>query len=266
MMIAVAVLGVASWAVARYERKWTYYASGWWEAERELWRGRATIYSGGGLALGDIVFGTVCNIDRDTGLPFARVFGCVIEEGDFERVRGHNDHIAQYIRWHGLPRNTLKQWEEDLFDLKRWFAVQSRAVAPKRVLAGGPALVSTDARNSVRPLAGAKDDGSQDESLKIVITAGNVVLADRYVRFGFEKGDSDLLWGPKGAQFAVIRSIFGDQEKYEAYDLRTGRHLRGERWCDGKPCPPGSTPVSLHFPRKSDVPPAPPDANSRARE
>src|SRR5947209_17516241 len=100
MMIMVAVLGIGTWAFARFERSERYYyAAGWWNAECELWQGKATIYTGGGLLLGDI-----CNVDQKTGLPFHRGMGCVIREGDFERMQGHNDHIEQYIRWHGLPR------------------------------------------------------------------------------------------------------------------------------------------------------------------
>ena len=111
MMIAVALSGVASWAFGRYHG-WTYYDSGWWEAERELWRGEATIYESGGLTYGDI-----CHVDRETGLPINVVSGCVVQAGEGPRIKGHNDHIAQFIRWHGLPRNTLKPWENELFNL-----------------------------------------------------------------------------------------------------------------------------------------------------
>src|SRR5215471_11815191 len=91
MMIAVALLAVGTWAFARYDRGWAYYAAGWWDAERELWRGEATIYSLGGLMRGDI-----CSVDQATGLPIHWVGACVIHEGDPERVQGHNDHIQQY--------------------------------------------------------------------------------------------------------------------------------------------------------------------------
>ena len=227
MMIAVAVPGVGTWAFARYDRGWAYYAAGWWDAECELWRGEATIYSLGGLRAGDI-----CIIDQETGLPIHWVSGCVIDEGDPERVDGHNAHIQQYIRWHGLPRNTLKPWETELFDLKRYFDDWVRTKAPTRLHAGGPAIVSPDGRSTVQAKAGVKDDGSQDDALKVVIAAGNVVLGDGYVRIG--KGESDLLWGPEESRFAVIRSISPRIERYEAYDLRTGRRLRTETWYDGR--------------------------------
>jgi hypothetical protein len=228
MMIAVAIFGIGTWAFARYQGGWMSYAVGWWDAERELWRGEATIYALGGLRMGDL-----CNVDQDTGLPIDFVCGCVIGAGDVERVQGHNDHIEQYIRWHGPPKNTLKPWEQELFNLKRSFDERTRTEVPNRLIAGGPVIVSPDGRNSVRPVAGVKDDGSPfDDSLKVVIAAGNVMLEDWYVRF--EKGNTDLLWGPEGSRFAVIRSVSEKREHYAAYDLRTGRHLRDESWDEGK--------------------------------
>jgi hypothetical protein len=227
MMIAVAVVGVSTWAFAEYQRNGTYYAAGWWDAECELWRGDATITWGGGLVMGDI-----CNIDLETGLPTRMRSGCVSRRGDSEWVKGHNDRIAQHIRWHGLPKNTLKPWEQDLFNLHRYFDDRSGTDVPSRLLAGGPAAVSPDGRNSVQLVAGVKDDGSQGDWLWVIITAGNVVLNKGFVRP--DKCDSDLLWGPEGSRFAVIRSVYEKRAHYAAYDLRTGRHLRDESWDEWK--------------------------------
>ncbi len=168
MMILVAVMGLGTWVFARFEHSQMYYAAGWWNAECELWQGIATIYALG-LRLGDI-----CNVDQATGLPIQSVSGCVIGQGDFERVKGHNDHIEQYIRWHGLPQNTFKPWERELLSLKRCFDDQSRADVPKRLLAGGPPVLSPDGRDSVQPVAVVKDDGSVNDSLKVVIATRNV--------------------------------------------------------------------------------------------
>jgi hypothetical protein len=81
-------------------------------------------------------------------------------------------------------------------------------------------------------VAGANDDGSPSDSLKILISAGNVVPDDWCVRF--EDGDSDLIWGPEGSRFAIVRSISENRVRYEAYDLRSGRHLNDESWVAGK--------------------------------
>jgi hypothetical protein len=227
MMIVVAVLAIATWAFSRFSWGWTYYVSGWWDAERELWRGDATMYSLGGLIMGDI-----CNVDEDTGLPIHFVSGCVIYEGDRERVQGHNDRINHYIRWHKLPKNTLQPCKQELFNLKAYFEGHTRTHASDRLLPGGTAVASPDGMTSIRPIADVKDDGSPSDSLKVVIAAGNAVLADWHVRFG--KGESDLVWGPDGSHFAVIRSISERTECYTAYDLRTGRCLCSESWDDGK--------------------------------
>jgi hypothetical protein len=227
MMIAVAVLSIGAWAIAEYQRNGTYYAAGWWDAELELWRGEATIYWVGGLVMGD-----VCNIDPDTGLGMRARSGCVNRTGDSDWVRGHNDHIAQYIRRHGLPENTLKPWAQELFNLYDYFDDRSRTDVPSRLFAGGAAIVSPDGRNSVRLVAGVKDDGSPGDWLWVIITAGHVVHDKGYIRP--EKGDFDLLWGPEGSRFAVIRSVSEKREHYVAYDLRTGRHLRDETWDEWK--------------------------------
>ncbi len=226
MMIVVAVVSVGAWTFAQYKRGGIYYASGWWDAECELSQGNATIYGSFGRILDDI-----CCIDQETGLPIAGVLGCVIRHEKVKRVEGHNDHIAQYFRWHGLPKNTLKPWEKELFHLKRFFDDQSRTDGPKRLRIGGPAVVSPDGRNSVRLAAGVKADGSPDDSLKVVIAAGNVVLGDWYLFF---KGDPDLFWGPVASRLVVIRSVSDKTEHNEAYDPRTGPRLREETWYEGK--------------------------------
>jgi hypothetical protein len=226
MMVLVAVLGVATWGLARYQRDWINYARGWLEAEGELWQGNATVYDFGGFC--------GCGVDRDTGLPIHWVSARVRSVADHERVRGHNDHLAQYIGWHGLPKNSLKPWEGDLFDLKRFVNDHSRTEPPRSLLAGGPALRSPDGKYSVRPVAGVGDDGTPDGTLKIVIAAGNVVIAEPYVRF--LRGESELIWGPDGSRLVVVRSTVVDREEYTANDLSTGRWLREETWRGGRPC------------------------------
>jgi hypothetical protein len=66
----------------------------------------------------------------------------------------------------------------------------------------------------------------------VIIAAESVVLDEWYVRF--DVGDSDLLWGPEGSRFVVIRSTSDKTEHYMAFNLRTGRFLREETWIEGR--------------------------------
>jgi hypothetical protein len=256
MMIAIAVVGVGAAALVLYQRNTTYYASGWWEAGRELWRGEATIYDFDGGYTSTV--GDFCCFDRDTGLPIHGVgWSYGMQRGGCERVHGHNDRIAQYIRWHGLPKNTLKPWEKELFNLANFFDDRSRSIVPRKLFAGGPAAVSPHGKTSVRLVADVHNDGTPTDWVGVIITVGNVVFNDGYilsakreydvlwgpemvpdkrvpVRAISDKADYDLLWGPKGAPFVVIRSVFNTREHFKAYDLRTGRLLRDETWNEGK--------------------------------
>jgi hypothetical protein len=122
---------------------------------------------------------------------------------------------------------------------------------------GGSAAVSRNGKTSLRLVAGANADGRPGDWLGVIITAGNVVFDSGYIRPDkgecdvlwasemvpgrrvpiraiSDKGDYDLLWGPKGSPFVVIRSIFAMREHFEAYDLQTGRLLRDEKWVEGK--------------------------------
>jgi hypothetical protein len=247
MMIAVAVVALGTWALAQYRRLGFYYFKGWWEAECELWKGAPTIYGGLGSLIDDI-----CRVDQATGLPIAPVCGCVVQVGERERVRGHDDHIAQYIRWHGLPRNSYKRCEAELFHLKRFFDARSQVATPEPLLVDGPALVSLDRSYTVRRVADFDSDGRISDSLKLVFTAGNVMVGAGWCWFG-EHAKSDLLWGPPNSRFAVTRSISGTWEHYEAWDLKSGWSLRDETWHDGIPCPPQLAPGADIYDTESDV-------------
>ena len=184
-----------------------------------------SIYENSGLI-------TCEDIDRRTGLPLNHV-GFVephkpMGHEKFEWVKGHNDHITQYIRSHGLPRYSLKRWEKELFNLATYFDDQSRIETPKRLWAGGPGFVSPDGRNLVRAVAGEPSRGVPD-ALDLVVSAGDVVLGAPYVRFG--KGDSDLLWGPAGSRFVVIRSRSegrARRERPETVQVAPFRETQGE--------------------------------------
>ena len=219
MIIAVAVIGLAVWAFTQYPSESLSYAEGRREAERELQQGNATLYTGG-LRRNPTV------IDAETGLPYKSMFGCMVSSGDLERMAGHNDAIMQYIRRGGVPRNSLKPWEAELFHLKRCFEDQA-ATAIQRLVNGGTAVTSPDGRYSVRLVA------SPSQHAEVEVTEGHAVLGSSIVPFG--KKGVDLLWQPNGAPFAVVRSVADQLESYSAFDLKTGRELRAENWCNREP-------------------------------
>ena len=78
---------------------------------------------------------------------------------------------------------------------------------------GGPVLVSPDGKNRVQPVAGKDVDGNPSDSLAVVISANNVVLDEQWIRS--PKGVSDLLWGPPGSRFVVVRTLY-DQIRWVA--------------------------------------------------
>jgi hypothetical protein len=228
LLIVVAVLTVVTWAQMREGAGWKDYAEGWWLAEHELRRGEASIYAIAGRELDDEV-----GIDRETGLhvTWFHTGFCALgnrDQGVHERVQGHNDHVRQYILFHGLPPNSLKQWEPELFALRDFFDARSQQNSPVPLLASGTVIVSPDGKNSVRPVARLDDRGVPDGPLWVVIGDRTSTLGECCVRS--LKGKSDLLWGPRNSRFAVIRSTSQFGEKYSAIDLRTGRILRQESW------------------------------------
>ena len=77
--------------------------------------------------------------------------------------------------------------------------------------------------------------GSPEDGLSVVI-AGEAIALFRLVcpLSRFEKGDSDLLWGPAGSRFAVIRTITEGTERWQAFDLGTGYVLLEQAWEVGK--------------------------------
>jgi hypothetical protein len=225
-LLAIALIGLGIGAHLRSSRGSTHYLFGWWDAEREHWIGNATIYE---VCLP--MYAGSDNLDRGTGLPILRCFGgyCSLADYDIDaRTRGHNDCITNYIRWHGLPANTLRPWEDQLYNLRRFFEEHSRTEAPKPLRANGSTVVSPDGLNSVRVLSYPQGQPVPGGRLWLAITAGRVTLNRCCVRF--VRGESDLLWGPKGSRVVVIRSISESEEKYSAFDLRTGLHLRDESW------------------------------------
>jgi hypothetical protein len=197
------------------------YEVGHREAEEELKAGRATIYVYGLPSAHE-------NLDRKTGLPRQAIAGCVMDDAILGRAAGHNDRIAEYIREHGPPSNSFKRWEKELFDLKGYYESRLKAERPHRLASGGPVVRSPDGRVTIHPVKiQYRKDGSLAEILGLVVGGDGVEHEASWVPG--DEGGTDLLWGPKGSGFAVVRCEGKDKPRYMALDLRRGRWLREER-------------------------------------
>jgi hypothetical protein len=196
-------------------------ANGRAEAARELRRGEASIWTYG---LNMKLFYE--SIDRETGLYFSS-FGCVIDDEIEGRVEGHNAKIAEHIRAHGPPKNSFKRWEKELFALKDYFEERCLTEKPIRLTAGGRAVSSPDGEYLVR-LVKRPDrmNGRPIESVWIVV--GEKDIESR--RTSLWPKDAEMIWGPKGSWFAIIRgkSRTGDGLDYMALDLKQVRTIRRE--------------------------------------
>jgi hypothetical protein len=197
-------------------------AKGRAEAEAELESGEATIWTYG-LNMSPFIE----RLDRETGLYYSS-FGCVADAELVARVRGHNARVAEYVCDHGPPKNSLKPWEKELFGLKEYFESRCRTGAPTRLTVGGPAAVSPDTGYAVK-LVKRPDktlEGKPTESTWIVV--GDQDIESK--RTGLWMKDAELVWGPKGSWFAVLRGArrtHGGQD-YMALDLRRVRTIRLE--------------------------------------
>src|SRR5262249_15348921 len=121
------------------------YKRGVAEAEKELKEDRATIYEYGMRSTW-----LTEHMNRRTGLPYKAIAGC---EGDGESLavaEAHNKPIDDYIAKQGLPANSFKPWDKDLFALRAFHESRSKTAPPQRPALNGPALRSPDGRHAVR--------------------------------------------------------------------------------------------------------------------
>jgi hypothetical protein len=199
------------------------YKQGAAEAEQEIKKGVVTLYTFGLRTLFE-------NLDKDTGLPIQAIAGCVIDDGIIGRRAGHDDAVTAHIKLHGLPPNSFKRWEKDIFELKEFFDRESKTTPPTRLKDGGPTLKSPDGKFTIRPalidLKGTDDKPFQ----RLGFVLGGETLNPTSQSILFDDGETDLLWGPKGSRFAVFRckSSKTDLVQYMAFDLQRGTSLRWE--------------------------------------
>jgi hypothetical protein len=204
--------------IAASDREDASYQQGVGEANAELERGVATFYTYGlrrDLSL----------FDRQTGLPLLAIAGCMVSEHTLRRAQRHNDTINRYIARRGLPPNSFKPWEWELYHLKKYYALRMKTETPARLVPGGPAVKSPAGKYGVRvvdrPLERA--DGTLTPTLSMIVTVDNKDQEGVYVA---SEATIDFLWGPPGSGFVVVRTKAKDGLYwFSAVDLKRGKDL-----------------------------------------
>jgi hypothetical protein len=194
------------------------YRQGVVEANVELERNVATLYTYG-LSRDLSLF------DRTTGLPLLPIAGCMVDDHTVRRAQGHNDTINRYIALRGLPPNSFKPWEWELYHLKKYYALKMKAETPARLVPGGPAVKSPAGKYAVRLVdrPHKRADGTLTPNLSIIVTVDN---KDQEGLYAASAATIDFLWGPPGSGFIVVRTKAEDGFYwFSAVDLKRGKEL-----------------------------------------
>jgi hypothetical protein len=197
------------------------YRTGVSAADKELKEGLARLYTYG---LRDEGVGL---LDRKTGLPLKVIAGCAVDREIEGRAAGHNARVREYIADRGLPSNSFKRWEKQLFDLKGYYEERARTEKPHRLTPGDLAAECPDGIHALRveKVQHREEDGALSVRSSVIISVGPV---DHKALDHWIEGDMDLFWGPKGSGFAVIRCVEKQTRSFMALDLRRGKLLRWE--------------------------------------
>jgi hypothetical protein len=197
------------------------YKQGREEADRELRDQEAKIYFFG---LPESLFE---HLDKETGLPYYG-FGCVGDDKIEGRVDGHNDRITEHIKAHGLPKESFKPWEKELFGLQDYFESRRKRGKPEILAADGPALKSPDGTCSLKPVVKQETNEGRVVKTLALEVSGNSQKPREIWLFANADVKTELFWGPKGSGFAVVASHLSGCRTYMAIDLRRARWLRIE--------------------------------------
>jgi hypothetical protein len=197
------------------------YKQGREEADRELRDHEVTIYFWG---LPESLFD---HLDKETGLPYCW-FGCKGDDKLEGRVDGHNDRITEHIKANGLPKESFKPWEKELFGLQDYFESRRKHEKPEILAADGPALKSPDGTCSLKPVVKQNtNEGLVVKTLALEVS-GNAQKPREIWLFANADVKTELFWGPKGSGFAVVASHLSGCQTYMAINLRRARWLRIE--------------------------------------
>jgi hypothetical protein len=185
------------------------------EADASLKDGRARLLSYGMLGMSDL--------DPETGLAVVPIAGCVVGEDVLGRTEGNNDRVRTWVKEHGPPANSLVRWKDELSDLPAFFAAKTKVGATVPLRIGGPNLTSPDGRFTLRQVA-VRVNKAPTPFDRTVTTIGLEVSERGTIREvmtdDWGDGLTDLVWGPPGAPFAVVKSRGHDGPDYQLLHLR----------------------------------------------
>jgi hypothetical protein len=202
------------------------YARGHREADADWKKGKATVYSFGLRSAAE-------ELDRDTGLTYEAIAGCIVDDGILGRAAGHNARLKELIARHGPPANSRKPWDKELFGLKFYFEAQAREIAVAHLKPGGAAIASADGKFRVRLLKADPDALAEAKRyVRIEVKTGNDTKKATAWWLGPDAQEVEAIWGPAGSDTLIVRfpSIVKPSEGHTvaAVDLRTGNVLRAE--------------------------------------
>jgi len=161
-------------------------------------------------------------LDEETGLT---VYGTGYPGSD-TFAAGYNREVRRYIRKHGLPANSMKQWAPVLLDLAKYWKEQSAGSAPAAVL---PNAGPVDYRGWRLALTTHKQawssNGRQwlEDSFEFHVSADGRSHVRRLDERDVQK--IECCSGPAGSGFAVLRLTTVDRQVFYALDVRSGRWL-----------------------------------------
>src|SRR5262249_41063573 len=168
---------------AKYHRA---YRAGVAEANQELKDGKASLYTYGLRDSGEF-------LDQETGLPLKAIAGCVVDSKSEGLADGHNKRIRESIAEKGLPTNSFKRWEKQLFDLKHYYLAKTKTADPTPWRLDGPASKSPNGKHTLRLV---KDQVKQPGG-KYWDKQSLVISGDKSGRESiWLEGKMDCFWGP----------------------------------------------------------------------
>ena len=174
-------------------------------------------------------FGLLEEIDRETGLYFEPIppvgdYDYIIHD---KRVQSHNETIKKYIKDNGIPKNSFKPWEKQLFNLRAFYEAQSQINQAIHLDLGGAEVVSPEGKYGLK--LEMRTMKTQPATNQICLTSINSNKEEASMIVN--QPQINLVWGPPGSWFMVFerrRLQNGATKDYVAYDLRNQRVIRYE--------------------------------------